>query len=42
MTARKTLPVDLIDPLLADDKKPEDLFGEEGRDLPGNFGPLNS
>ena len=30
MTARKPLPVDLIDALLADYKKPEDLIGEEG------------
>jgi putative transposase len=30
MTARKSLPVDLIDALLADYKKPEDLIGEEG------------
>ena len=30
MTARKPLPVDLIDALLADYKKPEDLIGESG------------
>lgn len=30
MTARKPLPVDLIDTLLTDYKKPEDLIGEEG------------
>jgi len=30
MAARKPLPVDLIDALLADYKKPEDLIGEEG------------
>ena len=30
MTVRKPLPVDLIDALLADYKKPEDLIGEEG------------
>jgi putative transposase len=30
MTARKPLPVDLIDALLAVYKKPEDLIGEEG------------
>ena len=30
MTTRKPLPVDLIDALLADYKKPEDLIGEEG------------
>jgi putative transposase len=30
MTARKPLPVDLIDALLADYKKPEDLIGEAG------------
>nr|WP_242447180.1 transposase [Nitrosomonas supralitoralis] len=30
MTTRKSLPTDLIDSLLADYKKPEDLIGENG------------
>ncbi len=53
MTARKPFPVDLIDALLVDYKKPEDRTWRRGKssvhlirvkyayDLPGIFGSLN-